>query len=151
MLIDLGNCYLDRILSARPAVGDSGGGEVLENFEHPVLFQRVFGSENSRHLTALSPQINAQAAAGPRPSGAKKRTTEFFQIGGSKVLQNGGRCPGTSEPCPPTGVLHFGERWIRKKVDIAELLNLRRSGLSHREIAARLSIGKTFVVRALKK
>jgi site-specific DNA recombinase len=37
------------------------------------------------------------ASAGPRPSGDKKETTDFFQIGGSKVLQNGG--PGRNRTC----------------------------------------------------
>ncbi len=94
------------------------------------------------------------AHAGPVPSGHKK-TTELFQVGGSKVLQNGGRCNGTNEPYfnygPPVAVLRFGERWVKKKVDLAELVILRGSGLTYREIAARLSIGKTSVVMALRK
>jgi IS30 family transposase len=42
--------------------------------------------------------------------------------------------------------------WTRKpKIDLLELVTLRESGLTTRAIAARLGVGKTTIVRGLKR
>jgi transposase len=40
--------------------------------------------------------------------------------------------------------------WAKSKIDLLELVTLRDSGLTTRAIAARLGVGRTTVVRALK-
>jgi len=69
---------------------------------------------------------------------------------GSQRLTNGGGCPGTNELVqPPTVRLEYHERWIRKKIDLLELVTLRESGLTMRELAVRFGVSKTTLLRAL--
>jgi hypothetical protein len=63
---------------------------------------------------------------------------------------NGGRTSRTNELSDPVAILAYGERWMKKKIDLSELVKLRESGLTMKAIAARLGVGKTSVVMALK-
>ena len=65
--------------------------------------------------------------------------------------RDGGRNSSKTELKPITVFLEYGERWGRNKIDIVELVNLRKSGLTLSEISARLSIGKTTALRRLKR
>jgi hypothetical protein len=70
---------------------------------------------------------------------------------GSFLLQNGEGKIGINEPIEPVAILAYGERWMKIKINLLELVTLRDSGLSLRAIAARLNTSKTSVIKALRK
>jgi DNA invertase Pin-like site-specific DNA recombinase len=95
------------------------------------------------------------AEAGPRPSGSgdssKNETTDFFQIGGSKVLQNGGPLSTPDElTSQPVVRMDYEMVWLKDKIEPRELANLRDSGLTIREIAKRYGMGRSNVHRLIK-
>jgi hypothetical protein len=72
--------------------------------------------------------------------------------GEPRVLTNGGRSSATIEPQELIAMLVFSERWMsRKKIDLAELVTLRESGMTVRKIATRLGVGKTSVMLAMRE
>jgi hypothetical protein len=65
---------------------------------------------------------------------------------------SGGRSSATIEPQELIAMLVFSERWMsRKKIDLAELVTLRESGMTVRKIATRLGVGKTSVMLAMRE
>ena len=50
---------------------------------------------------------------------------------------------------PPMARVAYDERWIKKEIDLLELVTLRESGLTLREIASRLGISKSRLFRAI--
>jgi hypothetical protein len=69
---------------------------------------------------------------------------------GAFWIQNGWSGGGTTEPTPLTARLVYSERWAKKKIDPLELVTLRESGLTWRQIATRLGVCKTTVLRAIR-
>jgi hypothetical protein len=65
-------------------------------------------------------------------------------------FENGWSGGGTTEPTPLTARLVYSERWAKKKIDPLELVTLRESGLTWRQIATRLGVCKTTVLRAIR-
>jgi hypothetical protein len=64
------------------------------------------------------------------------------------LRQSGGRSSVTIEPRELIAMLAFSERWMRRKIDLAELVTLRESGMTVRQIAMHLGVGKTSVMLA---
>lgn len=71
-------------------------------------------------------------------------------LASGSLLTNGGSCLGTNELVQPVARLSYGERWAKKKIDVLELVTLRREGMTMREIGRRLGVAKTSVLRALR-
>jgi hypothetical protein len=61
----------------------------------------------------------------------------------------GGRSPILVEPV--SEALDFSQWWVKPRIDFTELAKLRESGLSLREISARMGWGKTSICRVLRR
>jgi hypothetical protein len=64
-------------------------------------------------------------------------------------FKGGGRSPILVEPV--SEALDFAQWWVKPMIDFTELAKLRDSGLTLREISARMGWGKTSVYRALRR
>ncbi len=66
------------------------------------------------------------------------------------LKSNGGSCSVKNELKPLTVLSEYSERWVKERVDSLELARLRDSGLTLREIGARVGVAKTTVLRSLR-
>ena len=70
---------------------------------------------------------------------------------GSGIGRESGGASSAKNELKPLSVLgSYTERWMKEQVDSLELAKLRDSGLTLREIAARVGVAKTTVLRALR-
>lgn len=65
-------------------------------------------------------------------------------------MTNGGLKKFINEPTEPVVVLRLVQKWTKKKIDLLELVTLRDSGLSYREISATTGVSTTRLFRVLK-
>ncbi len=63
---------------------------------------------------------------------------------------NGGGSTRTTELMPVIR-LEFKERWIKPKLDLRELVTLREQGWTLREIATKAGVGRTTILRKLRR
>jgi DNA invertase Pin-like site-specific DNA recombinase len=68
-------------------------------------------------------------------------------FGGKETGENGGRRSGKTELKPAVVVLDYNEGWIKKKIDLVELVTLRKSGMTYKELAAHFGTAKSTISR----
>lgn len=114
---------------------------------HYRLGQRSIAGEPRKTGSPASKARNGGPAAAMLPGAPAYSSFNDFQV--REPLTNGGPRPATTELTPLVR-LSFDMRWIRRTMDLRELVTLWRSGKSMGTIARSVGVSRTTVFRRLK-